>query len=328
MNESFGLLKEACCDEIKNLSLNTLQKSRQELSSKYREKRDSVEKNKARFIQTQADRLTYLITRMPATAAVIRRVLKELVLHQPTAHIESLLDIGAGSGSSLWAFSVYFPNIRTTLIEQDSELIALGKKLAGKSPEPCFSNTLWCRENILNMKTTENHDVGLFSYVLNELPQEHHLPLIESVWKAVDKFLILIEPGTPQGFQNILSARTHLISLGASILAPCPHINTCPLAKEKDRWCHFSERLERSREHRLLKEGNLGYEDEKYSYLILSKNRCPQYSGRVLSHPQKRSGHIHLELCTAEGYIKKTLSKSEGEIYKQAKKLDWGDSWE
>ena len=94
---------------------------------------------------------------------------------------------------------------------------------------------------------------------------------------------------------------------------------------EGTNWCHFKERLKRSSLHRELKEGELGYEDEKYSYVILSKQFHKLGGKRILRHPQKRGGHISFELCTEEGLQKKIVSKKQGQIFREAKKLKWGD---
>jgi ribosomal protein RSM22 (predicted rRNA methylase) len=140
--------------------------------------------------------------------------------------------------------------------------------------------------------------------------------------------LILVEPGTPRGFSCIRNARDQILSLGGTILAPCPHGLACPL-KAND-WCHFSVRIPRSRLHRYLKAGSLGYEDEKYSYLIASKKpfSLPRPC-RILRHPQKQSGHVRLSLCTSSGSAEETtVTRSNQEFYRKARDAFWGGTWE
>jgi ribosomal protein RSM22 (predicted rRNA methylase) len=324
MSDPLDELKAVLLSEIQHLELNALKQSRHALTAKYREKREAV--GKGRFMQSREERLAYVTTRMPATGAVIKRVLSEIKTWQPEVNFESLLDMGAGPGTALWAFACTYALSKATLIEQDADLINLGKRLASSSTSLNVKHADWRCSNLLQIEKVDPHEAVLFSYVLNELPAENQARLIQIAWEGALKNLILIEPGTPLGYGNILAARQQLISLGAHIIAPCPHAAACPLANSKTEWCHFSERLERSREHRFLKEGKLGYEDEKYSYLIASKQKGQPYSGRILNHPQKRSGHILLEVCTEEGAKDVTLSKKDGEAYKHAKKLDWGSA--
>jgi len=74
--------------------------------------------------------------------------------------------------------------------------------------------------------------------------------------------------------------------------------------------------------HRQLKSGALGYEDEKFSYLIASKLAYSPSGKRVLRTPIKRKGHHILELCTPIGIEKKIISKKEKDLYRKVK---WGD---
>ena len=48
------------------------------------------------------------------------------------------------------------------------------------------------------------------------------------LWQRRGQALVLIEPGTPQGFARIRAARAALIEAGAHIAAPCTHDNACP----------------------------------------------------------------------------------------------------
>ena len=135
---------------------------------------------------------------------------------------------------------------------------------------------------------------------------------------------MIIEPGTPEGFAIIRSLRQELLAVGAYLAAPCPHANECPTPAGD--WCHFSERLERTSEHRSTKGGQLGYEDEKYSYVIFSREPVALPAARILRHPRKHSGHTEFELCTPEGLKRETISRKQGERFRTAKKAEWGDT--
>ena len=75
----------------------------------------------------------------------------------------------------------------------------------------------------------------------------------------------------------------------------------------------------------MAKDGALGFEDEKFSYIIVSKESVSPCGPRILRPPQKRKGHVIFSLCTPDGLKNKVVSQKEKEIYKKSKKLDWGD---
>jgi ribosomal protein RSM22 (predicted rRNA methylase) len=169
----------------------------------------------------------------------------------------------------------------------------------------------------------------VISYALGELPQAAAEAVLNKAWKCAGKFLVIIEPGTRRGFAAVNAARSPLIANAAHvfILAPCPHHFACPMAVEGD-WCHFSQRVERTSQHRQLKGGDLGYEDEKFSYLVAAKSAAPSAGARIVRHPGKHSGHVQLALCTPQGRIEnRTVTRSSKEAYKRARKAEWGDIW-
>ncbi|HSX11217.1 MAG TPA: small ribosomal subunit Rsm22 family protein [Chlamydiales bacterium] len=283
-----------------------LGRARAALTQDYKEGRTSP-------FSDEAKRLAYLGARLPATYAAVHKALQNC---PPFTH---LLDLGAGPGTASWAAADLFPLTQITLIEKSPEAIALGKTLAAHSTHPALQSARWIQQSLADPLPTA--DAAILSYVLNEIGDP--VPLIERLWKAVP-LLILVEPGTPKGFAIIRKARTQLISLGAHLLAPCPHAHACPV--QGSDWCHFSARVERTRLHRLLKEGSLGYEDEKFSYLIASKTAGPSVSGRIVRHPLKQSGHVRVALCTAQGKLEeKVITRKDKESYRKARDAEWGD---
>lgn len=279
-------------------------------------------------IVTEAHRAAYLAVRFPATYAAICRVFAEMKSRAPQEEIATLLDLGAGPGTALFGAAEEFHALQhATLVEGDGAWIAMGKRLAA---EPRWQNALkvqWLKQDLRSGLSCETHDLVVISYTLGELPQAAVEAVLNKAWKCAGKFLVIIEPGTRRGFAAANAARSALIANAAHIFAPCPHAGACPMAAAGD-WCHFSQRVERTSQHRQLKGGDLGYEDEKFSYLVAAKNNSPAAGARIVRHPGKHSGHVQLALCTPQGWIEnRTVTRSSKEAYKRARKAEWGDVW-
>jgi ribosomal protein RSM22 (predicted rRNA methylase) len=314
------ILQQAIDEEAALVKGKEIVKARKELTSSYR-----TENIRKPCIHNSLQRTAYLVSRMPATFAAIVFTFQKMIERSEALQIKSLLDLGAGPATSLWVALEFFLKLeRATLIERDSEMIALGQRLLSKS-SPSFPVT-WRKADLEKPISFEPHDLVIASYSMGELDPKRAKELLLLAFQAANERLVIIEPGTPKGFRALLEIRSHLLEHKAFLQAPCPHLLTCPL-KEGD-WCHFSTRVSRSSLHRRMKEGSLGYEDEKFFYLIFSKKAHDLPEARILSPPLKRLKHLQFRLCTPTGIQEKIFSKKEGEIYKKMRHLRWGDSIE
>ncbi len=278
------------------------------------------------FLQTEEERKAYLFTRLPGTFSAVSKVLEELVARCPNLPIQSFLDVGAGPGTGMWAALELFNDLeKCTLLEKDRLFMELGKELVKRSSSSCIQKAVWKSCDIEKTFEVDSHDLVLLSYSIGELKESSWAPLLQILWKATNKALVIVEPGTPSGYAKLMKIREILKNLGGHIWAPCPHALSCPLLKGD--WCHFSTRVPRSSIHRQLKSADLGYEDEKFSYLIFGKEAISPIQARVIRRPLKHSGHVELITCQEEGIKKEIYSKKDKETYKQRKKLDWGDSF-
>lgn len=70
----------------------------------------------------------------------------------------------------------------------------------------------------------------------------------------------------------------------------------------------------------------MSYEDEKYSYVAVSRAEGLPIAARVIRHPQVRSGHIRLVLCTPVGVKHVVVARSNREAYRRARELRWGSA--
>jgi len=315
-------LKQAIDEEASMPSLQILNAASESLSRGYRR----AAPPRARLVSSEHDRLAYLAARLPATYAAARRVSTEAVARIPGLEIESLLDLGSGPGTAMWAAAESFANLeKVTLIERDSEFIDLGKRLAGHAMSAAVRQAQWQNADISTLGGLTPHDAVFLSYVVGELSPAGLRQVIGKAWAAAQKLMAVIEPGTPAGFSRILTARRELLDLGAVIAAPCPHERDCPMSGSD--WCHFAARVERTSLHRLTKSGTLPYEDEKYSYILAARYDVARAPARVIRHPMKLKGHVRLQLCGSGGLSNKTVSRKNKGQYRAARKAEWGSAW-
>ncbi len=314
----------AALEQEKSAKAAELASHSQELSRRYRERTPKG----GRFVQGAPDVAAYAATRLPATYAACRAAMAQVAARLPGFAPASLLDAGCGPGTALWAAAMQWPGIANfTALERDGDMLALARALAGQAPLEALRRAAFTQADLCGPWDTSAHDLVTACYVLGELPPAQAGELVRRLWQRTTGALLIVEPGTKDGFAAILRARDILREQGeALIAAPCPHGRACPMAS--DDWCHFSQRVARSRAHRQLKGAELGYEDEKYSYVCATRLPVQPMGGRVLRHPQVRKGHVMLSLCTAQGIKEATLSKKDGVAYQKAKDLNWGDATE
>jgi ribosomal protein RSM22 (predicted rRNA methylase) len=321
-------LRNAIEQETSKHSLNLLAKAAAELSEKYRDQRRPA----GRFITTDAHRSAYVAVRMPATFAAARAIFAEIRRLMPETQINSLLDLGAGTGAAAWAAAEVFDELRRiTLVEQDRELIRLGQKLAENSEHEALRDADWQTRDLTACAEFADHDLVVCSYSLGEIEPGAARRVLQAAWHSARQAVAVIEPGTMKGFETILALRDDLIEAGGHIIAPCPHERACPMAsagKPDADWCHFAARFERSSLHRRIKGAELGYEDEKYSYIAASKSPVQTARARIIRHPMRRAGFTQLQLCAEEGLADVTVTRKDKEVWRSARKAGWGDVWD
>lgn len=268
------------------------------------------------------DAVAYALSRMPATYAAVSAVLEELQARAPEFAPKTLLDAGAGPGTAGWAVARAFEGIAPTLMDHNRAFLALAGALAEGT---ALAGAELLEADLGRFELPTRYDLVTCAYALTELPDAEMLAAAERLWRHSDGILALIEPGRPRDYQRLMAVRRRLIELGGRVLAPCPHEHDCPLV-EPD-WCHFSVRLSRSRDHMRMKGGTLGYEDEKYSYLVVARPGIGAPApGRVLRRPEENKFSVTLAVCGADGLEARVVPSRDKPAFKAAKKLDWGDA--
>ncbi len=324
-------LHTALLRALAGVKYDVLRSRATELSARYRE---AAVADASPGLRDELDCLAYAVVRMPATYRAIQAALRAADIHVGAAR--TLIDLGGGTGAAAWAARSIWPGIRSQVVERQPAAITLGRRLIAStptwSPTPEWS-VADLREWRPSPAPTDRRaeqpssiraDLSTVAYVLNELAPRIRHRVVASAAAAGDS-VVLVEPGTPRGYRNLLEARAQLIGLGFTIAAPCPHQFECPLSGPD--WCHFAVRLPRTELHRRLKDGTRNFEDEKFSYLVASRRPVRSAAARVLTPPARPKNQVLLTLCTAAGRRTQTRVPRSSPEYPAARSAVQGAAW-
>ena len=251
---------------------------------------------------TDAERLAYAVVRLPATAAALDAVFDAVERHT-RVEPQTITDLGAGPGTVLWPAVSRWPG---SAASRSSIAIRSCSRLGVRLWLPVLPGArasgpgldVQLRTGDLAAADAPAADVVVLSYAIGELTEARAGQAIERALALTSGALVVVEPGTPAGFARIRAVRDRLRAAGATIAAPCPHDDACPMAGAD--WCHFAVRLDRSRAHRQSKHAALGWEDEKFAYVVAVRDAAllrARAEARVIRRPRKETGHVRLALC-------------------------------
>jgi ribosomal protein RSM22 (predicted rRNA methylase) len=311
-------LKAALVAKLQGLSRNDAAERAALISQTYRDGGGSS------AIRSEADALAYALARMPATYAAMSASLNALHEIRPDFAPTSLLDVGAGPGTATWAAAAAFPSLTSlALLDSNSALRALALDLAGDRTR-LRKITYQLGEARAALADSEAADLVIASYMIGEIGGAERTALAELMWSKTRDMLLIVEPGTPAGYGRIIALRRQLIAAGANVAAPCPHDRECPLPAPD--WCHFTQRLPRSRAHKQLKSAELPYEDEKFSYVALTRAPPARHPARVIAQPVVTKVAVTARLCTDQGILNASTTRRQKAAYQRFKKIAWGDA--
>jgi ribosomal protein RSM22 (predicted rRNA methylase) len=284
-------------ERTEEVGFAAMKRAAAELSDAYREGRRIG-------LDTPARVAAYLVTRMPATYAASYMVLEEV--RQRLGPVETILDVGAGAGAASLAAREWFPEAQITMLEQQPGMADAARDwLPG------------AEVRIGDASAVRPASLVMAAYAMGEFGEQ----LAVRLWEAAETAMVVIEPGSPRGFALIRNLR----GLG-HIVAPCPGPMPCPMADGD--WCHFGARVERSSLHRRVKGGELGYEDEKFSYVALAKEPVQPAHARILRRPLQNPGLIVLETCTPAGLATRHVGRRDKAAFRAARHAGWGQAIE
>lgn len=277
----------------------------------------------AQAILCEDDALAYALYRLPATYAATVHVLGRLTERAPDFSPRRMLDLGAGLGTASLAARAIWPQIdENALLDRSEPFLALARRLADATSEKA---RIIAGDLSAPPALGAPFDLVVASYALTEIAESSLDHAIDAAWANCAGVLILVEPGTPRDHARLMRMRARLIASGARVSLPCPHSAPCPL--QPPDWCHFSVRLARSRDHKLLKGADAPFEDEKFAYLAATREEAAiaPAPARLLARPEVLKHGLRIKLCTMAGIEEVTAPKRDKQTFAPIKKKDWGD---
>jgi len=278
----------------------------------------------APIVRTRLDALGYAALLMPATYAQLYGAMHAAAARVPSWQPKTMLDMGSGPGTALWAATMCWQSLHDlTAWEREPMLIALGRDLARASANPALRHARWVQRNLsAPIERGITFDLVVLGHVLGEIPPEERGAVVTSAWRMARGMLLIVEPGTPGGFNVVRAARDLLLADGALTIAPCAHNLPCPL---NDDWCHFPQRLRRPEFQRRARGAPSPWEDAKYSYAALA--RFPPERpiwGRVILEPSFNKAYAGVLISSRDGVVRHRALKRDRDAFRWVKHLEWG----
>jgi ribosomal protein RSM22 (predicted rRNA methylase) len=310
------MLRAALEARLQGVSRNKAAERAAAISKTYRDGGGST------AITSETDALAYALARMPATYAADIASLNALLEIRPDFAPLSLLDVGAGPGTATWAAAEAFASLQSfTLLDANDALRKLALDLGSDNGRQITYEPGDARALLAKAEAT---DLVVASYVIGEMSEAERKSLAALMWEKTRDTLLVVEPGTPAGYARIIALREMLIAAGAHVAAPCPHDGPCPLVPPD--WCHFTQRLARSRAHKQVKGAEVPFEDEKFAYVALTRAPAGRPRSRVLAQPAVGKVEVAAKLCTPGGLEIARIPRRDKEAYAEARRWRWGDA--
>ncbi len=163
----------------------------------------------------------YVACRMPATFAATFSILSEISRRIPDLNPKTILDFGTGPGTCLWAAKKIWSSLENAkAIDSSEHMLEIFDKFSDINREmnnhESFKNIETMRFLPVQKTAAEQDkfDIVISAFTLSDLPNDTNRKFtLNSLWNQTSDMLILIDRGTPVGFDLISKARQYIIDL-------------------------------------------------------------------------------------------------------------------
>lgn len=332
--ETFANLPQPIADAIavvlSQIDSGVLASKARDLHERYMTREKLIDNT---YIQSGSDVLAYLALRSPATYAQIYSAFLQVKERVPSWTPKTMLDLGCGPGTGLWAAKTVWPSIESAMCQDlERSFVEVGEQIAGTAKLAVTAT--WLKQKITNWIETSpstKYDLIVVANVFNELPQVIFERLVNQLKLRSSGIVVILEPGTAVGY-TIIQNIARSVSATEKIIAP--YITS--FVESSDYWIHFPQRFNRPefqrRIRQSMREGSLmasDWEEAKYSYVAFGNVPTEnEIWGRSVGPVEKQKGFVTFPVLTRDGISHLRVMKRHKDIYRIAKELKWGETIE
>ena len=226
----------------------------------------------------------------------------------PASDPLAVLDAGAGCGALTFGVHAALPGRRLDVTAVDADLGALDVLGRVARHLPLAVRTV--RADVTAALPPGPFDLCLAGSVLNELPEDARLPLVEALVARTRPggATILLEPALRLTSRALHHLRDAIIARGiAHVFAPCTRAGDCPALAHPRDWCHEDRPFDPPPRLRGLA-ARLGLRQggQKFSYLTLRAGPGTVADGalRIVSGALDRKGTVERIGCGTAGWVR------------------------
>ncbi|XP_042228424.1 methyltransferase-like protein 17, mitochondrial [Homarus americanus] len=288
----------------------------------------------------------YVVARLAPDFASLVRILREIKKRDTQFSPHTMLDFGSGIGSGMWAVDNIWPGIckEAVCVDCSSEMNNLADKLL-RGGDPDSPRTVRAGgtffKQFLPMSDVLKYDIVLCSRSLFELPDmASRLRTIDILWRKTAGYLIIVEPGTNEGYRLVLEARDYILELSRRaseeeeanphgyVFSPCAHDMFCPRFFDGSNTpCNFEVNYQPFTFGR-----KTNTQKDRFSYVVLKQGKrsdsTEQQWPRLVRSPLHRKKHVICRVCTKYGTLQEltvTKQRHGKGCYRLSKNTSWGD---
>jgi len=209
--------------------------------------------------EAKSDPRSYALNGMCQDLHVVYRIFDYLRVKEKNFSPKRILDYGCGTGGVLWALLDLFEVSHYTGVEEEENLLLAAERLCSGF----HLRTRWEKQIPKNTK----YDLIVAVDSLSHLSSRARRKALDKLWESCEGMLIVVNHGR-RAFQTTNQARDFFLQKnlqeqrkrsrsisdgtddekivpGGRIVAPCPHMQDCPMQGMKY-GCHFGIRIPKS----------------------------------------------------------------------------------